>query len=52
VKRILRNYVDPGGYRAAWDGTDETGHPVPSGIYLYRLTAGGNSFMRRALVVR
>jgi hypothetical protein len=31
----------PGGsFRVVWDGTDESGRPVASGIYFCRLIAG------------
>ncbi len=45
------------GYRAAatysvvWDGKDDGAHPVSSGIYFCRLTAGGSAAMTRKLVL-
>ncbi|MFN8547077.1 MAG: carboxypeptidase regulatory-like domain-containing protein [Candidatus Eisenbacteria bacterium] len=35
-----------------WDGRDGRGQPVLSGVYLYRLTAGGESMSGRLLRVR
>ena len=32
----------PGRHRSSWDGLDENGRPVASGVYLYRLTAGAD----------
>lgn len=40
VKTLIRG-VEEGGYKSvSWDGTDELGRPVNSGIYLYRIQAG------------
>ncbi|RMH79868.1 MAG: hypothetical protein D6681_18880 [Calditrichaeota bacterium] len=38
VATLLSQRVSPGSYEVPWDGTDKAGKPVPSGIYLYRLT--------------
>jgi hypothetical protein len=42
--RRVRTLVDerkPGGsFRVVWDGTDESGRPVASGVYFCRLAAG------------
>jgi hypothetical protein len=36
----------------AWDGRDDSGRRLPSGIYLYRLQAGEYSAVRRFTLVR
>ncbi len=43
--RIVRRLIDgeryePGVYRVVWDGTDDHGNRVASGVYLYRMIAG------------
>jgi len=35
-----------------WDGRDEEGEPVPSGVYLYRLCVGGRTAVRKMTVLR
>jgi flagellar hook assembly protein FlgD len=51
--RILVNGKMPAGnYRVQWDGRDDSGQVVASGIYLYRLVAEGQVQVRRMLVVR
>ncbi len=34
-------YTLPGRYEAFWDGTDQSGRPVASGVYLAQLTVNG-----------
>jgi hypothetical protein len=40
IVTIYDNYAQPGNYAAKWDGTDEYGIQVPSGVYLFELDAG------------
>lgn len=35
--------------RLSWDGTDDAGHTVPTGVYLIRLRADGVEMFRKAL---
>ncbi len=39
-------------YNAIWNGTDETGKPVPSGIYFYKLNSGDYSSTRKMLLLK
>lgn len=40
VVTLIDQKMDAGTYRETWNGTSESGAPVASGIYFYRLTAG------------
>ena len=40
-----------GSHTAHWDGTNATGRPVGSGVYLYRLQGGGMSATHRMVLV-
>ena len=43
VRRLMDHYQDGGCYRVSWDGLDEAGKPLSSGVYLMRLQAFGAS---------
>jgi hypothetical protein len=53
--RTVRRLVDgtcPAGFQSVvWDGTDDRGTTVPSGIYLYRLEADGRANVRKLIRV-
>ena len=43
VRTLVNENLSPGSYTVTWDGTVDTGQPMVSGVYLYRLMAGGPS---------
>jgi hypothetical protein len=50
--RTLVNEVQASGrYKAVWNGTDNNGRAVSSGIYFYRMSAGQYSSTRKMLLV-
>jgi len=56
VGQVVRTLVDrqmsPGQYETVWDGRDDSGSPVSSGLYLYRMTAGNFSQSRKMLLLK
>jgi hypothetical protein len=54
--RLVRTLVDrmesPGAHSVSWDGADERGRPVASGVYFYHLRWNGRSETRRAVLLR
>ncbi len=54
--REIRNLIDdeltPGNYSVKWNGLNEKGLPVASGIYVYQLTAGNFKKTRKMLLLR
>ena len=54
--RLVRSLVAgrvPAGYHATvWDGKDDRGHAVASGVYLYRLEAQGKVLTRKLMALR
>ena len=53
---LVRTLIDiqqtPGSRVAEWDGRDERGSSVASGLYFYRLRVGEESFTRKMLLVQ
>jgi lysyl endopeptidase len=52
VRTLRDEHLDAGRYEATWDGTDAAGTEMPSGSYVFRLTAGGVTQVHKALLVR
>jgi len=53
LMKTLRKGLAPKGYHLIlWDGTDQKGEPVPSGIYLVLLKAGSGYETIKAILVR
>lgn len=44
--------VAPGKHSFHWDGTDDSGSPLASGVYVYRVTSGTSSHSRKMVLVR
>jgi hypothetical protein len=52
VKELVDMVQPPGRYSASWDGWDQGSHPLPSGVYLYRLEVSDKSWIRKAVLLR
>ena len=53
IKQLLHGSYAPGSYRIQWDGTNDVGENVASGIYIYRLiTTDGLSATRKMMLIR
>ena len=52
VRRLIEKPANPGIFSATWDGTDEAGRLVATGVYLYELKVGPIVFGRKLLVLR
>jgi hypothetical protein len=54
--RVVRKLVDEpkprGHYRITWTGLDDAGRSVPSGMYLYRFTAGDHVETKRMVLLK
>jgi len=53
VRRLVGEVVEEAGrYTARWDGRDETGQVVGSGVHLFRMSAGGFVHTRRLTLIK
>jgi hypothetical protein len=52
VRRLVHDVRPPGRHVVAWDGTDENGRQVASGVYFYRLQADEIILTRPMIVVK
>jgi len=52
VKTLLNEEKLPGHYRVTWDGKDEKGHEVGSGVYLYRLKIGDYERTKKMVLLK
>jgi hypothetical protein len=52
VRHLADQGAGPGAYEAIWDGKDDAGRDVASGIYLYRLRVGGFSDVKKMALIR
>jgi hypothetical protein len=52
VITLLDKELPVGDYTAVWDGVDNTGQPVASGIYLYRIDAGTFKASKKMMLLK
>ncbi len=52
VRTLVSEWQSSGNRSVTWDGRSHRGMDVASGVYLYRLTAGGRSLTRKLILVR
>jgi hypothetical protein len=52
VRVLERDHKAPGRYRVQWDGRNDKGMTVASGMYFYRLRAGGFTAVKKMLLIR
>ena len=52
VRTLVDGSVDSGQHSIVWDGTDLTGRPAASGVYVYRLTGDQRTITKRMVLVK
>ena len=52
VKTLLEENLPPGRYDLTWDGTDQNGEKVASGVYLYNLRTPQSQISRKMILLK
>jgi flagellar hook assembly protein FlgD len=52
VRTLVDTHQPAGRYRVEWDGRDNAGTPVGSGIYFYRLATSHFSGTRKMILLK
>ncbi len=52
VRTLIRGVLPPGDHEIEWQGRDEAGHLLPSGVYFYRLETDDGQLSRQLLLMR
>lgn len=52
VRKLVDDRQSPGYHIVVWDGRDQSGRPVPSGVYFYRLNAGNFTAAKKMLFAK
>jgi unsaturated rhamnogalacturonyl hydrolase len=52
VKTLVDETTTAGPHRVTWDGTDDAGRRVASGVYFYRLTAGASTETKKMMLLK
>jgi len=52
VATLIDGQVDPGIHVVFWEGTDQAGRKLPSGVYFYRLNAGDFERVRKMVMLK
>jgi len=52
VRTLVDGPQEAGLQNAVWDGTNDSGQKVSSGVYMYRLEANGRIFDKRMVLLK
>jgi flagellar hook assembly protein FlgD len=52
VRSLLDAWKEPGIYQVRWDGRDDDGRQVASGVYFYSLVTADERVTRKMVLVR
>jgi hypothetical protein len=52
IRNLLDDTFSPGQHKVVWNGTNDNGQAVPSGIYFYRMKAGDYQSVKRMMLLK
>ena len=51
VKRLVSDQLSAGQHSVVWNGTDDSGKPVSSGVYFYKMKSGNIYTQARKMIM-
>lgn len=52
INSLEKSMKGPGDYEVKWNGVDQTGAEVSSGVYFYKLSAGKKTITKKMILMR
>jgi flagellar hook assembly protein FlgD len=52
VRLLFDKFLQPGAYEITWNGQDDRGNPVTSGLYFYQLRSGNNTLIGKMVMMK
>ena len=52
IKTLVAGYLLNGEHKVHWDGSDNNGNTVTSGIYIYQLSSSENVISKKMTLIR
>jgi hypothetical protein len=52
VRSLVNSFVSAGYYEVTWDGRDENGQSVQSGVYIFRLQTGTTALVKKMMLIK
>lgn len=52
IRQLASGYREPGNYNVTWNGRDEKGRSVNSGVYFYKLQAGKFTASKKLILIK
>jgi flagellar hook assembly protein FlgD len=52
IRSLADSRYSAGHYKVVWNGKNDTGNPVPSGIYIYQLRTDAGTFSKTMLLLK
>ena len=52
MKKLVQRELTAGSHQVKWDGKDDSGRNVASGVYLYKIISQGMSLTKKALLIK
>lgn len=52
IKNLADDWLSPGYYKTTWDGRDDAGRNISTGIYFVRILAGNNAMTQKVIKIK